>query len=78
MHEFVYEALPSSVVFGLGSLDRLADEVARLGLDKALVLSTPQQRVQAEDVARRLGDRSAGIYDKAEMHAPVELAQAAR
>ncbi|MBO23205.1 MAG: maleylacetate reductase [Rhodospirillaceae bacterium] len=78
MHEFVYEALPSRVVFGLGSLERLADEVARLGLDKALVLSTPQQRVQAEDVARRLGDRSAGIYDKAEMHVPVEVAQAAR
>ncbi len=78
MREFVYEALPGRVVFGLGSLDRLADEVARLGVDKALVLSTPQQRDQAEDVAQRLGDKSAGVYDRAEMHVPVEVAQAAR
>lgn len=78
MREFVYEALPGRVVFGLGSLDRLANEVVRLGVDKVLVLSTPQQREQAEDVAQRLGDKSAGVYDRAEMHVPVEVAQAAR
>jgi len=58
MREFVYEALPGRVVFGVGSLDQLADEVARLGVAKALVLSTPQQRAQAEDISARLGDRS--------------------
>ena len=78
MREFVYEALPGRVVFGLGSLDRLAEEVERLGVAKVLVLSTPQQREQAEDVARRLGSRSAGVYDKAEMHVPIEVAKAAR
>ncbi len=78
MREFVYEALPGRVVFGLGSLDRLANEVVRLGVDKVLVLSTPQQRDQAEDVAQRLGDKSAGVYDRAEMHVPVEVALAAR
>jgi maleylacetate reductase len=78
MREFVYDSLPGRVVFGVGSLDRLAGEVERLGVAKALVLSTPQQRGQAEDVARRLGDRAAGVYDKAEMHVPVEVAKAAR
>jgi maleylacetate reductase len=78
VREFVYEALPGRVVFGVGSLDRLPDEVARLGVAKALVLATPQQREQAEGVAARLGDRSAGVYDKAEMHVPIEVAQAAR
>jgi maleylacetate reductase len=78
VREFVYEALPGRVVFGLGSLDRLANEVVRLGVDKVLVLSTPQQRDQAEDVAQRLGDKSAGVYDRAEMHVPVEVALAAR
>jgi len=75
--DFVYEALPSRVVFGVGSLDTLADEVERLG-NRALVLATPPQREQAEDVAARLGDRSAGVYDQAVMHVPIETAQAAR
>ena len=57
MREFAYEALPGRVVFGVGSLDRLAEEVERLGVAKALVLCTPQQRGQAEDIAARLGAR---------------------
>ena len=61
MRNFAYEALPARVIFGAGSLAGLADEVARLGAAKALVLSTPRQRPLAEDVAARLGDRVAGI-----------------
>lgn len=78
MRQFVYEALPGRVVFGVGSLDRLAEEVERLGVAKALVLSTPPQREQAEDVAKRLGSRAAGVFDRAEMHVPIEVAEAAR
>ena len=43
-----------------------------------LVLSTPEQTAQAEEAARLLGDRSAGIYPKAVMHVPLEIARAAR
>jgi len=78
MLAFTYEALPSRVVFGPDSLDRLPDEVVRLGAEKALVLCTPEQRPTAEDVARRLGARAAGIYDRAVMHVPIETARAAR
>lgn len=78
MLAFTFQGLPSRVVFGAGSLDRLPDEVARLGCAKALVLSTPEQRATAEDAARRLGDRAAGIYPEAVMHVPVEVARAAR
>ncbi len=78
MHAFTYETFPARVVFGAGSLAQLPDEVARLGAGKALVLCTPEQRAQAEDAARRLGKRSAGIYDKAAMHVPMEVARAAR
>ena len=42
------------------------------------MLSTPEQRASAEDVSRRLGARSAGVYDKAVMHVPIETAEAAR
>ena len=78
MLAFTYQGLPSRVVFGEGSLDRLPDEVARLGLSRALVLSTPEQHASAEDAARRLGDRAAGVYPKAVMHVPVEVARGAR
>ena len=75
---FVYTALPGHVVFGPGSLDRLAEEVARLGAQKALVLSTPGQRRLAESVAQGLGSSAAGIFDRAVMHVPVKIAAAAR
>lgn len=76
MLSFDYQALPGKVVFGVGALDRIADEVAALGATKALVLCTPEQRGQAEDVVHRLGDRAVGLYDRAAMHVPIETAQA--
>jgi maleylacetate reductase len=77
MMSFVYQALPSRVVFRAGALDCLAEEVARLG-SRALVLCTPEQRHVAEEAAGRLGGRSVGVYDRAVMHVPIETARAAR
>ena len=78
MLEFVADQPASRVIFGQGSLGRVAEEVKRLGATRAIVLSTPEQRADAEDVARRLGDLSAGVYDQAVMHVPIETARAAR
>ncbi len=78
MLEFVHDALPGRVVFGAGSRARLADEVTRLGAERALLVSTPGHRRLAEDAAERLGARAAGIWDRARMHAPIENAEAAR
>jgi maleylacetate reductase len=75
---FVYSSQPSRVVFRAGALDEVGAEIERLGAHRALVLCTPEQRASAEDVSRRLGARSAGVYDKAVMHVPVETAEAAR
>lgn len=77
MKPFVYQPLPSRVVFRVGALDALEEEVARLG-SRALVLCTAEQRNVAEEAARRLGNRSVGIFDRAVMHVPVEVAHAAR
>ncbi|RYY95404.1 MAG: maleylacetate reductase, partial [Comamonadaceae bacterium] len=52
--------------------------VERLGARKALVLSTPEQRASAERVAALLGDRAAGVFDRAVMHVPIETAREAR
>ena len=78
MLTFTYEQLPVRVVFGAGSFDKLADEVSRLGLKRAMVLSTPGQRRLADEAAKRLGVATAGIHAEAVMHVPVETARLAR
>jgi maleylacetate reductase len=78
MKGFVYQCAPSRVVFGQGALAQLPDEVAQLGAQRALVLTTPEQRGLGERVAALLGARAAGVYAQAVMHVPVEVARAAR
>ncbi|RKP56650.1 maleylacetate reductase [Pararobbsia silviterrae] len=78
MNDFIYHALPSRVVFGAGSLRHLERELDLLGLKRALVLSTPQQRAQAEAIAARLGARAAGVFADAVMHVPLAVAREAR
>jgi alcohol dehydrogenase class IV len=78
MNPFVYTSAATRVVFGVGSLERLAEEIVQIGATRALVLSTPEQRAQAEDVARRLGARASGVFDRAVMHVPIEVAREAR
>jgi len=75
---FVYEQPAARVVFGVGALDRLAEEVQRLGARRVLVLATPSKRHEAEEVARRLGPLAAGVFAEAAMHVPIEKARAAR
>jgi maleylacetate reductase len=78
MRSFTYTQLPGRVVFGVGALDHLPREIELLGATRALVLSTPEQEAQAEDVAKRLGTRCAGMFPRAVMHVPIEVARAAR
>lgn len=78
MRSFVYQAMPSRVVFGAGSLQQLAQEIDLLGAKRALVLSTPEQADSARRVAELLGTRAAGIFPKAVMHVPIEAAREAR
>jgi alcohol dehydrogenase class IV len=75
---FTYTALPARVVFGAGAVAQLPAEVERLGAKRALVLSTPGRAASVKQVAASLGARYAGIYAKAVMHVPVEVAEEAR
>jgi alcohol dehydrogenase class IV len=78
MNAFVYNGLPYRVVFGVGSLASLPAELDRLGAKRALLLSTPEQAETVKQVAASLGERAAGVYDRAVMHVPIEVAQEAR
>ena len=75
---FIYDMLPSRVVFGVGCLDKLPEEIERLGAHRALVLSTPEQRKEGQQMVDRLGARAVGLFDQAVMHVPIEIAEQAR
>lgn len=77
MRPFVYNALPARVVFGVGTIGQLADEVRRLGCRRALILSTAQQLGDAERLAVQLGDLAAGVFAGAVMHTPLEVTEKA-
>lgn len=77
MQPFVHAALGARIVFCRGAVSRLADEAAALGLERVLVLSTPQQRPDAERLAAGLGRLSAGVFAGAAMHTPVDVTEAA-
>lgn len=77
MHDFTFQALPTRVIFGSGTIGRLPDEIRRLGLSRVLVLSTPQQVVEAKRLAAGLGPLAAGIFTGATMHTPVAVTEAA-
>ena len=73
MRPFTFQASPVRVVFGAGTLSQLPSEVARLGMSRALLLTTPSRQQQASRLASMLGDRCAGIFDGAVMHTPVDV-----
>lgn len=74
---FAYEALPSRVRFGRGTINKVAVEVERLGAKRALVLTTPQQTAAGERLGALLGPALAGYFNDATMHTPVEVTERA-
>ncbi|WP_083751168.1 maleylacetate reductase [Kribbella sp. ALI-6-A] len=75
---FVHIGFPSRIVFGPGSLDRVAGEVELLGISRALLISTGSVRESADLIELALGDRFAGRIDEVRQHVPVDRAEAAR
>jgi len=74
---FIYNANPGRVIFGNGTIAQLPDEIARLGLERVLTLSTPAQAGDAAAIAAMLGHRSAALFSGAAMHTPVEVTEQA-
>jgi len=77
MHSFEHDTDASRTVFGTGTVSRVADELRRMGGRRALVLSTPGQRGLATLVAGVLGEATAGVFDGAAAHTPVEVTEVA-
>lgn len=77
MDSFTYTGLPARVVFGRGTIDQLVDELEALSVKRALVLSTPPQADQAQEVLDRLGTKGVGLFSDAAMHTPVDVTKRA-
>ena len=73
---FTYLSLPIRVVFGAGSIRGLAAEVERLGARRVLLISTPGRAQMVRDLAQGLA--VAGVFDRAVMHTPLAVVEAAR
>ena len=74
---WAHDALPGRVVFGIGAEDRVADEVAALGVDRALVIAAGSSKPIGDRLIDRLGDRYGGSFTDVRQHVPEDLAEAA-
>jgi maleylacetate reductase len=74
---FIYNGLPTRVVFGSGTSARTGEEARRIGVKRPLVLSTPEQENEAQALAAKLEMDVAGVFSEATMHTPVEVTEKA-
>ena len=77
MKDFVYQSAPSRVLFATGSIGRVVEEIERFGCHRALILSTPFQKEDADALSKRIGSLSAGVFADARMHTPVDVTRRA-
>ncbi|KAK9452826.1 hypothetical protein V1511DRAFT_506505 [Dipodascopsis uninucleata] len=75
--EFEYNSIPTRVFFGVGSIERLPEEMKRLGKLSPVILTTPQQVEIAEILRRVLNGKIAGVFSEATMHTPVHITEKA-
>src|SRR6266436_3566226 len=73
---FVHDIQGQRVVFAPGAVARVADEAARLGLNRALVIATPGSGARLGGrIVDILGPRAAGLHAQAALHVPKPVAE---
>lgn len=75
--EFSTSSAAVRVRFGAGVRYALVEEMDRLGLARALILTTPQQAATGQEFAERLGNKAVGVFSAAAMHTPVAISEEA-
>jgi alcohol dehydrogenase class IV len=76
MEAFEYTALPARVVFGFGTLPRVADELAALGRKRAFVVSDPHHAAAgAARLMDALGGQGIHLSTDAVMQTPVDVTE---
>lgn len=77
MMNFNYTGLPSRVIFGNGRSIEVGEELDKLNIKRALVISTADQSATGAHFAALIGDRVGAIYPGAVMHTPVDTTMSA-
>jgi maleylacetate reductase len=74
---FVHDIQGQRVLFAPGAVARVADEAARLDLNRALVIATPGSGARLGGrIVDILGARAAGLHAQAALHVPKAVAEA--
>jgi maleylacetate reductase len=77
VNRFTYQLRPVRVVFGAGAAGELGAELSRAGCTRALLLATPGRRELLDRLDAVLGDLSVGRFDRAQLHVPAAVVEAA-
>ena len=72
---FIYEGMPTRVVFGLGARHGLAEELDRLGLSQVVLIASTSSRAEADALVGVLQHRITWRVDGVRRHVPSELAE---
>lgn len=71
--DFEYNSNPGRIIFGRGTIQKLPAELERQNFTRPLLLSTPEQVGQANDLKDVLGGKVAGVFNGATMHTPTHV-----
>ncbi len=79
MEGFEYSPNPGRVIFGSGTVNNLPDEIKRINRSSPVLLSTPGQLSQAQNIEAILKGHVevVGIFSNATMHTPVHITNTA-
>ena len=73
---FIHDVPSQRVVFAAGAIAQVADEAARLGVRRALVVATPGSGARLGQRLVELWARAAGLHAQAVIHVPKPVADA--
>jgi maleylacetate reductase len=75
MQPFTYNALPSRVIFGTGTVSQVPQEMKTLGCSNALIITGPHQASEGQLLLDRMGSLAVGVYSNAAMHTPTNVTE---
>jgi maleylacetate reductase len=76
MQSFVYNGLPSRVIFGLGSIKNLKEEIDRVNAKRIFLISSAARAAQVRALAKDLP--VAATFEESVMHTPIDAVEKAR
>ena len=74
---FIHEGCPGRVIFGWGARSAIGEELARLGVERAMIVTTPSRADLGAEFARLILGRVGIVYPGAQPNTPTNVTEAA-